>query len=1191
MAAALCDKLYAPGTDVHEAAMREANSTSGFLRLAQEYLVAFGQNGLNDKIRALVPDIEYEPAELHKMLLSLPWTDVHTTNWDTLLERAARAISHIDYDVVRTHSEIPASKRPRIIKLHGSFPAHEPFVFTEDDYRRYPTTQAPFVNLVQQSLMESVLCLIGFSGDDPNFLHWTGWVRDNLGYNAPKVYLVGWLDLSTHRRRLLEDRNVVPVDLSKLRAAGDWPPEQRHRYATEWFLRAISVRERFNAREWPFVGELTSSTPLYLGELPIPVEVLPMQEHLAPEFGANASENLETIYATSNVWKVNRGLYPKWFVAPLNVRDRVWHNTQQWIDPILQAQSQIEPIRFLDILDQLTWRLNLTLAPLLNEVVEAAKITLDQLAQVDVSVDPTGLSIRPSQTSITGPWCRVALMVARTARTSASFETAELWLSKIAKLVVHDPELYNAHRYELCLLHRDEGELGKLKILLEPWVQETRDTSWAIKQSGLLAQLGMVDELEAHFTVALKDTRTNRRRDRVDYLAFSREGWLLWYESVMLSLDKRTNVDDYVSRPFSRWRELALHDCDAASDFDKLHARLRTSIEKRKPKVSESIDFNGQRRQSMNFENGIPESVRLAYQVFELADATGLPASIKNVNVLAEGLRTAIPVLEEIDPWLCSLWTIRSASAPSDEQLRFFSQVRIAQLSQHHVSLLKKYVKNEIAQAIDAPFEAFSEHWSRRISVAIEVLARLAVRYDPSDSEQLFTITLQLLQHPRCVNDITVCSNLQNLFRNVIHALPQATLTQVMPLVFGLPISANRRAYTEPAEVWPQNYEIQTDGVQPRDSRWNTVVQQLLVHAREENMTVRTRALHRFIFLDRANLLTRPEKTEVARSIWAAHSLDTHGWPRSELLPAAIFALPEVTRGQTETAFRSTFMNSQEYTSGPERSLRILGAILNDVEQEAPPLKLNAKDLSLINVAINSWTSKPIPLPKGGLALFFERDDDEIDALHGLIRLLPIVDIDATTAKHVWKRTQALSAKYPMLTTPILPLLLPALPDYFPAVVNSIRESLVSDSPSECTAACLGLWRWLELSSRNKAVQSPPIDMIREVGYAIARRRPAIIISGIEFAEWLIKKGPTELRTEILQDLETGLSFLLEEARYDGALSKQVQIDLPRLRTKIGSLTATIRKAYTGTPEIFQKWADSVGDDPLAKVRLASEAR
>jgi hypothetical protein len=182
MAEALCHPLYPVDDARRQHALREASGTSGFLRLAQEYQEAFGPAALNDKIRSLVPDLDYQPGDLHKRLLRLPWADVFSTNWDTLLERTCIDVFDRSYDIVRTIGEIPFAMRPRIVKLHGTFPAHEPFIFTEEEYRTYPARFSPFVNLVQQSMMETIFCLLGFSGDDPNFLHWSGWCATTLGW-------------------------------------------------------------------------------------------------------------------------------------------------------------------------------------------------------------------------------------------------------------------------------------------------------------------------------------------------------------------------------------------------------------------------------------------------------------------------------------------------------------------------------------------------------------------------------------------------------------------------------------------------------------------------------------------------------------------------------------------------------------------------------------------------------------------------------------------------------------------------------------------------------------------------------------------------------------------------------------------------------------------------------------------------
>ena len=238
--------LYPASAPGHEEAKRRASVPGGILRVAEEFQAAFGRNALDRLLLKTIPDHQYEPGPLHTLLLDLPWSDVFTTNYDTLLERTSTV--HRNYDVIRTSSDIPASMRPRIVKLHGSFPSTRPFIITEEDFRTYPQQFSVFVNLAQQAMSENVFCLIGFSGDDPNFLHWAGWVRDNLGTACPQIYLCGVLDLTQPQRVLLRNRNVVPIDLSDIVR-----PEQdsRHERAIQWLLRSLARGEPPNPLDWP----------------------------------------------------------------------------------------------------------------------------------------------------------------------------------------------------------------------------------------------------------------------------------------------------------------------------------------------------------------------------------------------------------------------------------------------------------------------------------------------------------------------------------------------------------------------------------------------------------------------------------------------------------------------------------------------------------------------------------------------------------------------------------------------------------------------------------------------------------------------------------------------------------------------------------------------------------------------------
>jgi hypothetical protein len=58
------------------------------LKLADEVHAALGRPVLDQLLRNAIPDLDYEPATIHTKLLNLPWADVFTTNYDTLLERA-----------------------------------------------------------------------------------------------------------------------------------------------------------------------------------------------------------------------------------------------------------------------------------------------------------------------------------------------------------------------------------------------------------------------------------------------------------------------------------------------------------------------------------------------------------------------------------------------------------------------------------------------------------------------------------------------------------------------------------------------------------------------------------------------------------------------------------------------------------------------------------------------------------------------------------------------------------------------------------------------------------------------------------------------------------------------------------------------------------------------------------------------
>ena len=261
-------------------------SARGALRIAEEYVALHGRANLDAFLQAKIPDDHFQPSALHTRALELPWSDVFTTNWDTLLERTASQLIERRYNVILEATDIPYRMRPRIVKLHGSFPSNRPFILTEEDFRTYPREFAPFVNLVQQSMMENVVCLVGFSGDDPNFLSWSGWVRDNFDSHTPRIYLCDILNLRPGERMILESRGVIPIDLSELfstKEAAEIPDNERYLIALTWFFDNLHAGRPPEKLEWPKPGVLPPTADFRLPPIPQYAGKVPLQEAISSQ--------------------------------------------------------------------------------------------------------------------------------------------------------------------------------------------------------------------------------------------------------------------------------------------------------------------------------------------------------------------------------------------------------------------------------------------------------------------------------------------------------------------------------------------------------------------------------------------------------------------------------------------------------------------------------------------------------------------------------------------------------------------------------------------------------------------------------------------------------------------------------------------------------------------------------------------
>lgn len=139
------------------------------------------------------------------------------------------------YNIVKHSSELAIKRNRNIIKLHGSLPKDEktPFAFdneydkryiiSTEDYAHYPQRHEAFTQLMRISLLQGQFCLIGFSGDDPNFLAWVSWIRTVVMRDPDekkeetKIYLVDVRAKATvdnHKQQFYRNHRIVHIPLS-----------------------------------------------------------------------------------------------------------------------------------------------------------------------------------------------------------------------------------------------------------------------------------------------------------------------------------------------------------------------------------------------------------------------------------------------------------------------------------------------------------------------------------------------------------------------------------------------------------------------------------------------------------------------------------------------------------------------------------------------------------------------------------------------------------------------------------------------------------------------------------------------------------------------------------------------------------------------------------------------------------------
>jgi len=1152
------------------------------VKYASEYEAKFGRLALNNLLLENTPDNEYSPGNLHELLLSLPWSDVFTTNYDTLLERTLPRIFDKKYDTIENINQIPTKMKPRIIKLHGSFPSNFPFIITQKDYDDYPKDFAPFTNLVQQSVMENIFCLIGFSGDDPNFVRWIEWVRKYLGGYAPPIYLCGVLDANKLDRDRYENNGVKIIDLAPLFPRTEWPDsDERHRCALEWFLWTLKLGEPQNELRWPkptrvpqpklsssFIPQLPPGTP------PLPNLGPPssMDSKISPEEG---------LIELSRRWHEQRLHYPGWVITPGENRAVIWDYTRGWISPIINSIDSLDFPENLYLLFELLWRLDKALVPPFGRVAEALRkllISINPYPQIihldEAKYRPDVEEVRELNWKQIGEsWVYLAFAMARQTREFFNESEHQQWMDWLEKVSELKKEWKIRYCYEDSLYNLFKFNHEQVHKILETWPEDYDIPHLAVKRAAILAELGELAKAEQILRVTLTQLRSHMQSNIDDYALLSQEGWTM-YSLHLIDQSNLWPLDNTLTEEFhNRWERLGYYRCSPLPEIERLKTGVSNPAPASVPQFERKRNFDpGTVTNTVHLFSGQDIDRYLpAFSFLRLYEDAGMPMMCGFVSVYSEEIANASNAIEDLAPYWSLNTLIRSRKG--DHVDARFNRAYIAALSQEQVDAYRSILFDSLQKSVKYLIENSSiNHRTkpsfpyRQTITLSELLSRLCIRFSPSELSQLLETTSEMYKSPVFYRDPAFHDGIKHLFQRIFHTMTDDQILLLLPQLLSLPIVNEDNYHPTIARHWIEPFEyikLGKNATIPENFDQNVIkiqIARLIRIAKLEDDEARSRALLRLDLLIDTRALDEAKKKEFAEVLWDRIDPNTNLPDQTPFLNSAFIKLPEIEDSDAEGKFRDYLSATpipriivRKYApDGKQIGVTThvpnnLPNYLSEWESASPPRTcLNTcKDGKYIN-----WT----PEERSALLLKVEEVWDELkdllgdsgknleahrlDSLHsqfsGLVRLLNAVilpNIHQLRRDEIEKLKLRLLPEMEDLGVNVLsayPFVLLVDSSYYERVTALLREGIISPNPSKVHDALIGIYHWI-CCSRNENCLPPLEDLLNELVHMISTRRQPELDMALDIAAAIVEGCPDTFSQKQLQELYIGLEYLLIE--------------------------------------------------------------
>ena len=1193
----------------------EKLTAANFPKVAQDFEKMFGRGYMNRFLRRLIRDDDLVPRGMHRRLLRLPWRDIFTTNWDTLLERSRSGLPNAKFEIVRNKDDIPLVDGPRIIKLHGSLPSHFPLIATEKDYRDYRTHSGPFVNMVQQAMMETTFCLIGFSGDDPNFQNWAKWVHDNLGESAPNIYIAGWLDISHQQEHLLEFPNVVPIDLARHPNARTWPESRRYDYAIDWVLHSLERGRPYDMVSWPKKQKWKYRPPQPVLEPLVPISLKGTRNASAELKNAALKNGPTKVELILEIWAHNRSLYPGWLAIPGSARRHAMSTeTDEWEALIIETVANFDPVQRLNAIRELVWRREVLLDPLSSELCSASETVL-QVIDCESRSTAGNADGGVSWGEVRRAWITIALALVTEARHRCDHAVFEARIQALSPFLHDNPDITQRIHHERCLGAAFSLDFQKLPELLRDWQTENCDPMWMVRKAAIHYETNQTDDALRLLDQAYTRIRT-MPADNHSVAGPSREGWALFLKwsiehDVFLADDSKGWPDHEIY--LRRWRELAIWECNALAEKDSY-----TREKKQKEKDAPSFSLDDQQPRRFTLGRGNYNQWVAARRQVRLAEVAGLPVTDSDI---LKSTADQLPMLSISELELAARLALRSCDYDEDPVLkRVFSRFHVARMEAQVVDSLVETcerVINHAPQVWVSEAGGRAPFWLDRARVAMEGLSRLAIRLSPDRVETMFTQALEWYENNMGAGSGVLGWPIRNMLKNTWESLPERRRARRVfdilnsPIVGLEPCPDTYKNYPDPSFLLNKDSPAPTRDGGDAD-RWRDLIDRL-VRCLEAGGQARERASHRILCLSNSNSLSRSEIDRIAPALWKHVDDNGHLPIGTPICDWEFCLLPEPEAGEAERGFRQKWIagknNLHDNWSTASDVLSEVGWAISGLAKREVSLEMSTQEQSYLVAAVARWLDTPIPpipdrsidstspSPLSSLSLY----SAESNNLHRAAKMLPfifsVIEMPPQLTEKLYEKLGTLRDKG-IIGHESVVCFASSCPDRLEEITSWMRVGLASDNSDIAVKATIGLLSWLEEARCSTiTIPAPPEDLVHEIGVIVATRRKASLEQALVVAKWIFDDGNQDQQNSVREMVLRGFSYLYEELRYDANSVRALEWEpetnpvarndweTPRLRWRCVQLAASMANSGIKDAPIVNRWLTAAETDPLPETR------